>query len=114
LRTSGRTIVTTVTGPSCSVLTVSVMSAPYVARTLPDMPEGDTLRRLAAKITARFAGDRVVRSTMRDPRLVGVDLTGTTLLDADAYGKHLFVRFDDGRSLHAHLSMTGSFTVGPT
>lgn len=50
---------------------------------------------------------------MRDPRLVGHDLAGTTLLGADAYGKHLFVRFDDGRSLHAHLLMTGSFAVGP-
>lgn len=76
------------------------------------MPEGDTLRRLATSITERFAGDRVVRSTMRDPRLVGVDMSGTVLVDADAYGKHLFVRFDDGRSLHAHLLMTGSFTVG--
>ena len=34
------------------------------------------------------------------------------LVDADAYGKHLFVRFDDGRTLHAHLLMTGSFEVG--
>lgn len=76
------------------------------------MPEGDTLRRLADRVNAHFAGDVVERSTMRDPRLVGVELAGRTLLDADAYGKHLFVRFDDGRSLHAHLLMTGSFTVG--
>jgi formamidopyrimidine-DNA glycosylase len=34
------------------------------------------------------------------------------LLGADAYGKHLFVRFDDGRTLHAHLLMTGSFEIG--
>lgn len=76
------------------------------------MPEGDTLRRLARKITERFAGETVERSAMRDPRLVGVDLTGRMLVDADAYGKHLFIRFDDGRSLHAHLLMTGSFAVG--
>jgi endonuclease-8 len=77
------------------------------------MPEGDTLRRLASRITARFAGEVVDRSVMRDPRVATVDLTGRTLLGADAYGKHLFVRFDDGRSLHAHLLMTGGFTVGP-
>lgn len=76
------------------------------------MPEGDTLRRLAEAITARFAGDLVERCTTRDPRLVGVDFAGSRLLGADAYGKHLFVRFDDGRSLHAHLLMTGSFAVG--
>ena len=76
------------------------------------MPEGDTLRRLATRITERFGGAVVQRSVMRDPRLVGVELTGRTLTEADAYGKHLFVRFDDGRSLHAHLLMTGSFSVG--
>lgn len=77
------------------------------------MPEGDTLRRLAAKINDRFEGDIVDRSVMRDPRLAGADLAGRTLLAADAYGKHLFIRFDDDRSLHAHLLMTGSFEVGP-
>jgi endonuclease-8 len=77
------------------------------------MPEGDTLRRLANKITGRFAEATVERSATRDPRLSGVDLADRTLVDADAYGKHLFVRFDDGRSLHAHLLMTGSFAVGP-
>lgn len=81
-------------------------------RTLGDMPEGDTLRLLATRINDRLGGGMVERSVVRDPRLVGVDLAGTTLVDADAYGKHLFVRFDDGRSLHAHLLMTGGFAVG--
>jgi endonuclease-8 len=76
------------------------------------MPEGDTLRRLAETINARFAGQRVTRSATRDPRIATVDFRGTVLVDADAYGKHLFVRFDDGRSLHAHLMLTGSFEVG--
>ena len=35
------------------------------------------------------------------------------LLGADAVGKHLLIRFDDGRTLHAHLLMTGSWRVGP-
>jgi endonuclease-8 len=76
------------------------------------LPEGDTIRRLANRIDARFAGQRVQRSVMRDPRLSGHDLAGSVLLGADAYGKHLFVRFDDDRTLHAHLLMTGSFEVG--
>jgi endonuclease VIII len=76
------------------------------------LPEGDTIRRLANRIDGRFAGQRVQRSAMRDPRLSGHDLAGRVLLGADAYGKHLFVRFDDGRTLHAHLLMTGSFEVG--
>lgn len=76
------------------------------------MPEGDSLRRLADRIDTAFAGQRVERSELRDPRLAGRDLTGSTLRHADAYGKHLFVRFDDGRSLHAHLKMDGSFAIG--
>jgi endonuclease-8 len=78
------------------------------------MPEGDTLRRLATRITERFAGQVVERSVTRDPRIATVDLRGRTLVDADAYGKHLFIRFDHGRTLHAHLLMTGSFEVGPS
>ena len=77
------------------------------------MPEGDTIRRLADKISGRFAGQRCARCVVRDPRLVGVDLSGSTLLDADAVGKHLLIRFDNGSTLHSHLSMTGSWTVGP-
>ncbi|MCU1391685.1 MAG: mutM 1 [Ilumatobacteraceae bacterium] len=77
------------------------------------MPEGDTIRRLADTIRTRFGGQRCERCVTRDPRLSGVDFGGRVLLDADAFGKHLFLRFDDGRSLHAHLLMTGSWTVGP-
>jgi endonuclease VIII len=76
------------------------------------VPEGDTIRRLADRITARFAGQRCARCVTRDPRLVGVDLTGAVLVDADAVGKHLLIRFDDGRTLHSHLLMTGSWKVG--
>ncbi|MEO5724424.1 MAG: DNA-formamidopyrimidine glycosylase family protein, partial [Ilumatobacteraceae bacterium] len=45
---------------------------------------------------------------------VGVDLSGAMLVGADAVGKHLLIRFDDGRTMHAHLLMSGSFLVGPT
>ncbi len=76
------------------------------------MPEGDTIRRLADRIEARFTGQRVQRCVTRDPRLVGLDLTGRVLIAADAVGKHLLLRFDDGRTLHAHLLMTGSWRVG--
>ena len=77
------------------------------------MPEGDTIRRLADKISRRFAGEQCVRCVTRDPRLVGVDLAGATLVDVDAVGKHLFIRFDNGNTLHSHLLMSGSWTVGP-
>jgi endonuclease-8 len=77
------------------------------------VPEGDTIRRLAEKIERRFAGELCERCVTRDPRLVGVDLSGATLIGAGAVGKHLFIRFDNGSTLHSHLRMTGSWTVGP-
>jgi endonuclease-8 len=77
------------------------------------MPEGDTIRRLAERINRRFAGQRCTRTITRDPRLVGVDFSGSVLVAADAHGKHLLVRFDDGRSLFAHLRLDGAFVVGP-
>jgi formamidopyrimidine-DNA glycosylase len=76
------------------------------------MAEGDSIRRLADRINARFAGHPVLGCITRDPRLVGVDLTGAVLIGADAVGKHILIRFDDGRTLHAHLRMDGSFVVG--
>lgn len=76
------------------------------------MPEGDTIRRLADRVTARFVGEQCQRSTMRDPRLVGADFTGSRLIDADAVGKHLLLRFDNGVTLHSHLLMHGTWQLG--
>ncbi len=76
------------------------------------MPEGDTIRRLADRVTARFVGETCRRSTMRDPRLVGADFSGARLLDADAIGKNLLLRFDNGITLHSHLLMHGTWQLG--
>lgn len=76
------------------------------------MPEGDTIHRLAAEVTARVGGRRVTWSTFRHPRLATLDLTGTTLVDATSHGKHLFLHFDDGWSLHIHLLMDGRVRFG--
>jgi endonuclease VIII len=76
------------------------------------MPEGDTIRFLASRINNGLSGQLVSRCVTRDPRLSGVDFSGARLDHADAYGKHLFVHFDSGDVLHAHLLMTGSFAVG--
>ena len=43
------------------------------------------------------------------PRLVEHDLAGLTVVDVVTVGKHLFTRFDDGRSLHSHFRMDGSW-----
>lgn len=71
------------------------------------MPEGDTILRLAAKIHDRFTGRTVTSAIFRHPRLATLDLTGRQLVGSEANGKHLFLHWDDGRSLHVHLLMQG-------
>lgn len=75
------------------------------------MPEGDILRRAARSLDAALAGQRLVRAELRWPSAAGVDLVGATVLRTVPYGKHLFTRFDDGRSLHTHLRMEGSWRL---
>ncbi|MFK8026357.1 MAG: DNA-formamidopyrimidine glycosylase family protein [Ilumatobacter sp.] len=76
------------------------------------MPEGDTVRRLADRISARFVGQRCQRSIVRDPRITHLDLTGRRLDNVDASGKWLLLRFDDGRTVYGHLRMDGHWELG--
>ncbi len=76
------------------------------------MPEGDTIRRLAERISDRFLGQRCARSFARDPRITHLDLVGATLTGVDAVGKWWLLRFDDGRTVYGHLRMDGRFDLG--
>ncbi|UZN04896.1 DNA-formamidopyrimidine glycosylase family protein [Cellulomonas sp. S1-8] len=78
------------------------------------MPEGDVLRRTAAHLDRALAGHRLVRADLRWPTAATVDLTGRTVLGTRPYGKHLLTRFDDGRTLHTHLRMDGTWRIVPT
>ncbi len=78
------------------------------------MPEGDILRRTAARLDLALTGQRVERNELRWPTVATVDLTGTLVLGTVAYGKHLLTRFDDGRTLHTHLRMEGSWRLART
>jgi endonuclease-8 len=73
------------------------------------VPEGDTVHLTATRLRAALSGQTLVRGELRHPRLVEHDLAGRTVLDVASVGKHLFTRFDDGRSLHSHLRMDGSW-----
>ena len=61
------------------------------------------------RLRAALVGHRLVRGELRHPRLVEHDLAGRTVTDVVSVGKHLFTRFDDGRSLHSHFRMDGSW-----
>lgn len=78
------------------------------------MPEGDILRRTAARLDQALAGRVLTRAELRWPTVAEVDLVGRTVLRTLSYGKHLLTRFDDGRTLHTHLRMEGSWAVART
>jgi endonuclease-8 len=71
------------------------------------MPEGHTIHRIANQHRSRFVGDAV---TVLSPqgRFVDADrLNGRTLLDVQAYGKHLLYEFEGRRYVHVHLGLFG-------
>ncbi|WP_277212766.1 DNA-formamidopyrimidine glycosylase family protein [Isoptericola croceus] len=78
------------------------------------MPEGDVLRLTAERLEQALRGAPLVRAELRWPSAAGADLTGRTVVSCVAYGKHLLTRFDDGRTLHTHLRMDGSWRVERT
>jgi endonuclease VIII len=73
------------------------------------VPEGDTVYLAAKRMTAALSGQCLTRGELRHPRLAEHDLSGLTVLGVHSVGKHMFTRFDDGRSLHTHFRMDGSW-----
>ena len=83
------------------------------------MPEGDTVRRTAARLDQALAGADLVRAELRWADLGAVDLTGRRVLGVAAYGKHLLTRLGPGndepaQTLHSHLRMDGSWRIQAT
>ncbi|ACQ80704.1 DNA glycosylase/AP lyase, H2TH DNA-binding [Beutenbergia cavernae DSM 12333] len=78
------------------------------------MPEGDVLLRVARRLTSALDGAALTHAELRWPSLGGADLVGVRSLGTVSVGKHLLTRFDDGRTLHTHLRMDGTWRVEPT
>ncbi len=81
------------------------------------MPEGDTIHYAARRIRPVLEGH--VPDALETPHArFGRDrwperLRGRAVRSVDAHGKHLFLRFDGGLTIHSHLRMTGSWKVLP-
>jgi endonuclease-8 len=73
------------------------------------MPEGDTVWLAARRMNAALAGQVLRRSDFRVPALATVDLAGRTVTEVVSRGKHLLTRLDDGRTLHTHFRMDGTW-----
>jgi endonuclease VIII len=75
------------------------------------MPEGDTLHRTAHTLGRVLDGQRLVRVRSSVPAIAEAELAGHVVEAVTAQGKNLLIRFDDGRVLHTHLKMRGSWHV---
>lgn len=73
------------------------------------MPEGDTVWLAAQRLRDALAGQVLTTTDFRVPQLATTDLTGRTVLDVVARGKHLLTRIEGGLSLHTHFRMDGSW-----
>jgi endonuclease-8 len=79
------------------------------------VPEGDTIHYAASKIRPALQGKVPDRIETPHPRF-GRDrwperLAGAHVRSVDAHGKNLFLRFDNGLTIHSHLRMTGKWRV---
>jgi endonuclease VIII len=74
------------------------------------VPEGDTVFRAAARLHAALAGRELVRSDFRVPAFATLDLTGRTVDQVLARGKHILHRIGDV-TVHSHLKMEGRWDV---
>jgi len=78
------------------------------------VPEGDAVRRTAARLDRALTGGVLTRTDLRVPQLATVDLVGGTVAGTLARGKHLLTRIDHDTgawTLHTHLRMDGSWRV---
>jgi endonuclease-8 len=75
------------------------------------MPEGDTLHRTAHTLNRVLGKQTLTRVRSSVPDIAQAELAGHVVEEVTALGKNLLVRFDDGRVLHTHLKMRGSWHV---
>ena len=76
------------------------------------MPEGHTLHALAGRVHHAFAGTAVATSSPQGRFEDGAALLdGRVMLEASAWGKHLFAEFGGDAWLHVHLGLIGKMSV---
>jgi endonuclease-8 len=76
------------------------------------MPEGHTTHALAVRLDRAFAGSPVEVSSPQGKFEGGAALLDQlTMVGASAWGKHLFVNFENDRWLNVHLGLIGKFSV---
>lgn len=75
------------------------------------MPEGDTIHRAATRLKPVLEGQSVERAESKWLGRTIQSFVGHSITLVEARGKHLLFHFDDGRVLHSHMGMTGSWHI---
>jgi endonuclease-8 len=73
------------------------------------MPEGDTVWRAALHLHRALSGQVLLATDFRVPAHATLDLSGRTVEETVARGKHLLTRIGADHTLHTHLKMEGSW-----
>jgi formamidopyrimidine-DNA glycosylase len=74
------------------------------------MPEGHSVHRIARQFALHFVGRQVSASSPQGRFAAGAEqLDGSTMIDAKAVGKQMFLEFDNGLWLKVHLGMYGAW-----
>jgi endonuclease-8 len=77
------------------------------------VPEGDTIFRTARTLDRWLAGRVVTAVGGRGLGPHGESLVGATIVRVEARAKHLMIHLADGRVVHSHMRMSGSWHVYP-
>lgn len=77
------------------------------------MPEGDTIHRTAVTLRPWLVGQQVLDAWGWRDRIDAESLISATVKSIEARGKHLLLHLDDGRVVHGHSGMTGSWHIYP-
>lgn len=75
------------------------------------MPEGDTIYRTAARLRPLLEGQQIMAASSRDASLPAESLVERSFYAVQSRGKHLLKQMGDGRTLHSHLGMHGSWQI---
>ena len=73
------------------------------------MPEGDTVWLTAHRLDQALSNKIVTTCDFRVAHLATSDLTGMSITQVLARGKHILIRLDSDLTLHSHLRMDGSW-----
>lgn len=77
------------------------------------MPEGDTIHRSAMRLRPVMTGATVADAVDNGQFFDSMPLIGAKFTAVEARGKHLLMHLVDGRVIHSHMGMTGSWRLHP-